>query len=356
MPSRCPPLPVIPRRWEVIHAVRALFSICPFPASSGVSPTVAAPLHLFSIHPGSVSHLRLRRCISIRHARCRPARALSTAFLWIPPQARQVRGVVMAGMTLMEREFAKDARIRQACADQQLAIGFLKCGLSAIEPQKVLDDLARVSGYRELSRAPLLFVGHSAGGPQAKAWADQAWRCRCFGLVQYRGGVPGGCESVPPGVPVLMMIGQFDEFGGTMRDAAGREALGRGPRRPGRVPGPGRRSPGEHRGRARGRATSPGPTAMRPTWRCSSARPLSGEFPSGRWTRARPCSATGRSSQRLAHRSDDQDGGPCPQPPMTNTRATRPGRRGTSTGSIARGHRRLPRRRVRQARPVHSLE
>ncbi len=46
---------------------------------------------------------------------------------------------------------------------------------------------------------------------------------RCFALVQYRGGVPGGSETVPPGVPVLMMLGQFDEFGRTMRDAAGRE-------------------------------------------------------------------------------------------------------------------------------------
>lgn len=46
---------------------------------------------------------------------------------------------------------------------------------------------------------------------------------RCFGLVQYRGGVPGGEEAVPPNVPALMMIGQFDEFGGTLRNEAGRE-------------------------------------------------------------------------------------------------------------------------------------
>lgn len=35
------------------------------------------------------------------------------AFLWIPSDARQVRGVVMCGMTLMEREFAKDERYRR---------------------------------------------------------------------------------------------------------------------------------------------------------------------------------------------------------------------------------------------------
>ncbi|HUT32561.1 MAG TPA: hypothetical protein VNE39_03690 [Planctomycetota bacterium] len=146
----------------------------------------------------------------------------SAAFLWIPPQARQVRGVVMGGMTLMERECAKDPRLRQACAAEQLAIVFLKCGLGSADLQKVLDDLGTASGCRELSVAPLLFVGHSAGGPQAKACAVKM-AARCFGLVQYRGGVPGGGEPVPPGVPALMMIGQFDEFGGTMRDEAGRE-------------------------------------------------------------------------------------------------------------------------------------
>ena len=46
---------------------------------------------------------------------------------------------------------------------------------------------------------------------------------RCFGVVQYRGGGPGGADPVPPGVPALMMVGQFDEFGGTMRREDGRE-------------------------------------------------------------------------------------------------------------------------------------
>jgi hypothetical protein len=150
------------------------------------------------------------------------AKGESAAFLWLPPEARQVRGVVMAGMTLMEREFVKDPVLRRACADEQLAIIFLKCGLGSIDVQKVLDDLAQISGYRELAVAPLLFVGHSAGGPQAKECAIR-FAPRCFGLVQYRGGVPGGTNGVPPGVPALMMIGQFDEFGGTMRDEAGRE-------------------------------------------------------------------------------------------------------------------------------------
>jgi len=143
----------------------------------------------------------------------------SEAFCWLPPQAERINGAVVGGMTLMEREMARDATIRKACGDQGLAIVFLKCGLGKVNVQKVLDDLARVSGFDELSKAPLLLVGHSAGGPQAKKLAIAAPK-RCIALVQYRGGTPDG---LPPGVPALMMLGQFDEFGGTMRRPDGRE-------------------------------------------------------------------------------------------------------------------------------------
>lgn len=146
----------------------------------------------------------------------------STAFLYLPPQAERIRGVVVAGMTLAERDIVQDPRIRRACGQEQLAILFLKCGLSAVDVPKVLDEFARISGITELSTVPLFFIGHSAGGPQAKSLSIKL-APRCFGLMLYRGGVPGGDNAVPPGVPLLMMIGQFDEFGKTMRNADGRE-------------------------------------------------------------------------------------------------------------------------------------
>jgi len=52
------------------------------------------------------------------------SRGKSEVFLWIPAQARQVRGLVIAGMTLMERECVRDDRIRKVCYRQQLAIVF----------------------------------------------------------------------------------------------------------------------------------------------------------------------------------------------------------------------------------------
>lgn len=113
----------------------------------------------------------------------------ATALLWLPPEAKQVRGVLMAGMTLAERELVKDPHIRKACAAEQLAIVFLTTGLGAVDIQDVLDEFAKVSGYRELSMTPLFFAGHSAGGPQAKAAAAK-FAQRCFGVMQYRGGAP----------------------------------------------------------------------------------------------------------------------------------------------------------------------
>jgi len=155
------------------------------------------------------------------------------AFLWIPPRAQQVRGVLFAGMTSAERELVKDPAVRGVCCEESLAIVFLKTGISSVDVQQVLDDFAAVSGYREMSVAPLFFVGHSAGGPQAKA-AAVAHRDRCFGLMQYRGGSPGipanstDRDPVPPGVPAVMMLGQFDEFGKVARDESGRENWERG--------------------------------------------------------------------------------------------------------------------------------
>jgi len=150
----------------------------------------------------------------------------SAAFLWLPSQVVRIRGVLLLGTTLMEADIARDPLIRQTCADEHLAIVMLKCGLGAIDIKKLLHDFADVSGYQELPSAPLLFIGHSAGGPQAKALGIEL-ADRCFGIVQIRGGVPSandkGEADVPVGVPSLMMVGQFDEFGGTMRDENGRE-------------------------------------------------------------------------------------------------------------------------------------
>jgi hypothetical protein len=91
------------------------------------------------------------------------------AYCWISANANRVRGVIMSGMTLLEKEMSQDPAIRRACEERSLAIVFLTCGIGAVDPEHVLDDLTKVSAYREIANAPLMFVGRSAGGPPFQA-------------------------------------------------------------------------------------------------------------------------------------------------------------------------------------------
>ncbi|MFW5752856.1 MAG: hypothetical protein ACOCYV_02265 [Planctomycetota bacterium] len=151
-------------------------------------------------------------------------------FLWLPAEAERIRGVLVGGMTLAERDLAEDPAVRAVCREHGLAIIFSFAGLRQLPLQPTLDRFAERSGYGELAHAPLFFVGHSAGGPQARD-AAAAQAARCFGLMLYRGGLPlGGEPPVPPGVPCLVMLGQFDEFGGRMRTATGLEPAWMHPR------------------------------------------------------------------------------------------------------------------------------
>src|SRR5258705_13952010 len=53
-----------------------------------------------------------------------------TAYLWIPPQCRHVRGIIMSLSNLTERRWLEDAIIRQAAAEEGLGIIWLGPALS----------------------------------------------------------------------------------------------------------------------------------------------------------------------------------------------------------------------------------
>lgn len=159
-----------------------------------------------------------------------PKKPAREGLVWIPPATKTIRGALLSGMTLMERDMSRDAKVRAVCAEEGLAIVFMRSGLGdEVQVRQAMEQAAQVSGYEELAKAPMLFVGHSAGGPQAKALAI-SYAQRCFGLIQYRGGMPGGEPGVPAGIPCLAMVGQFDEFGGEMRTEDHREPAWMQPR------------------------------------------------------------------------------------------------------------------------------
>ena len=154
------------------------------------------------------------------------SKGIRRAWLWVPPKAESIRGVVIGGMTLAERELARDPMIRARCREEKLAILFLNHGLRLAQPLELLDRFAAHTGFDDLRRAPFLFVGHSAGGPQAKRQAI-AHADRCFGLIQFRGAGPGPRHDddswLPAHIPALMVVGQFDEFGNIGRNNEGSE-------------------------------------------------------------------------------------------------------------------------------------
>jgi hypothetical protein len=158
-----------------------------------------------------------------------------TAYLWIPPAAERVRGVLIGG----EPEPALDPGLRAACAAENLAIiqfrphldGIFnyKTGKGPVDFQKVLDAAAAVSGYREIAVAPFFTFGHSTSCNYATAAA--CWNpARCFGVLVFKGGLvlPSyDPEADLSGIPILAVKGQFEEFGpgpsGVIRDFEDRE-------------------------------------------------------------------------------------------------------------------------------------
>lgn len=169
-----------------------------------------------------------------------------TAFLWVPPNADRIRGVLVGGLTLMEQEFAVDPIIRRACAAERLAIVYLFPPIDALFDykenqagqllQKALDDLGETSGYREIAVAPLFPYGHSVStifASHVVCWQPD----RCFGALLFKGGAktPANDPNASlAGVPILVVKGQFEEFGpgpsGVLRDFEDRETAWKGMR------------------------------------------------------------------------------------------------------------------------------
>ena len=152
----------------------------------------------------------------------KPARA----YLWIPPACERVRGLLVGGMTLIEKDLVEDPLIRRACAEEGLAIVFLypACDLTFNYKEKAADkillrllsDLADLSGCAEIAEAPLLPVGHSTGGLFARNVAY--WNpARTIAVVHIKSGPiappPFDPAATIKGVPLLAINGQFEEFG-----------------------------------------------------------------------------------------------------------------------------------------------
>ena len=148
----------------------------------------------------------------------------ATAYLWIPPACRQVRGVLVAGRNVPEHGLVGHPAIRAACAESELAIvwccptfylGAVKDGKRHGEfLQQLLAQLATQSGYDELATVPWLPIGESYHLGMVKQIVN-AWPERCIAAIQIKGGY---LDIQSNSVPILTAIGTCDEWDQEKKD------------------------------------------------------------------------------------------------------------------------------------------
>lgn len=149
------------------------------------------------------------------------------AYLWVSPQCRHVRGVLIGIQNMLEQSILGDPVIRQAATDCNLGIVFITPGDDFNgtpknpyhlfnPPQYVADhivqtlkDLATESGYSEIAAAPMIPVGHSAATPFVWGLA-RALPHRTIAVLPIKGWYLG----LTPNVPALHMSSEYAEVGG----------------------------------------------------------------------------------------------------------------------------------------------
>ncbi len=162
-------------------------------------------------------------------------------FLWLPPEAKTILGLLVGGQLGIELEIALDPEVRKACAECRLGIVYFAPHISGVFHYwqegngdeklwlKALDDLAQRSGHPELQRVPWMTIGHSTAGIFCRNVAYR-WPQRVAGILHIKSGNFHQKDHLPPtgslaGIPLVAFNGQFETFGpeGGIRPELGRE-------------------------------------------------------------------------------------------------------------------------------------
>jgi hypothetical protein len=107
--------------------------------------------------------------VPVRNSKENPGAA--RAWLWIPPDCKQVRGVVLAQHNMEEISILENPKFRRALADLCFAEIWVAPSFDHLFRfnegagetfHGIVEDLANESGYAELQLAPVAGIGHSA--------------------------------------------------------------------------------------------------------------------------------------------------------------------------------------------------
>lgn len=152
------------------------------------------------------------------------------AFLWIPENCKQVRGVVFTQHNMIEEGMLENTYFRKMMTELDFAEVWVTPGISQTydiskNEDKVIDDtmklLAEVSGYQELAYVPIVPMGHSAMA--SFPWNFAAFNPeRTLALVSVHGDAPqtnltGSGRPNPDwesrnidGIPSLFIMGEYE--------------------------------------------------------------------------------------------------------------------------------------------------
>lgn len=143
------------------------------------------------------------------------------AFLWIPPDCKQVRGVIISLSNLLERNWLEDPMIRKTASEECLAIIWVGPGKNSaltadMKPgagetlQKMFRDLADQSGYQEIEFAPIIAMGHSANGHFS--WNIANWNAsRTIAAIPVKT-IPLPVSFTFENVPICYVVGETTEW------------------------------------------------------------------------------------------------------------------------------------------------
>jgi len=152
------------------------------------------------------------------------------AFLWIPPECKQVRAVVVANHNMIEQGILEHPAMRKTLAGLGIAevwvVHYLDIPFDFNKGagehfERIINALAEESGYGELKFAPVVPLGHSACA--SYPWNFTAWNPgRTLAVLSVHGDAPQtnltgyGRANVDwgnrniDGVPGLMVMGEYE--------------------------------------------------------------------------------------------------------------------------------------------------
>lgn len=163
-----------------------------------------------------------------------------TAFLWVPPNCKQIRGVVIGQHNMLEEGILE----HQAFRDNLKRLGFaeiwvtpaldmvfdFKTDATVAAFNEMMKSFADISGYGELEFAPVIPIGHSAAA--SYPWNFAAWNpSRTLAILSIHGDAPltnmtGSGRPNPDwenknidGIPGLFVMGEYEWLEGRISPA-----------------------------------------------------------------------------------------------------------------------------------------